>query len=175
MRRFELNDIITYPVKQKRQISKKQRAALARGRGLRMQKHLNIYAAEAEAKFHDPNAKFNRRKYINRVRYVSEAEGISLKEAHIELMHMSPYITAPENYAYQIQRAVNSDPALRAKLRKLISEGTGEKYINTSIDWSQFTYDTPSGALVATFGSKTINIKIVSGQHSEDPNFIEIY
>ncbi len=183
-----------YPKPKTTALSRAQQAALAKGRGFRTQSLLNKYYEEAKSRYIDTaNPMQTRRKYINELRYVSKAEGISIKEAHDVLMHTFPYISKEDNYKYQIFQYVDKN-----ELRRRIADATGQSYtvINkpgqmqgrvrvtgglslTNVE-NEFAYDPGSESLVGSFtnpstGQSTIiHIRIVEGQTSDSPNFVVI-
>lgn len=184
-----------YPQKSKRTLSRAQQSALAKGRGIRQQSLLNKYYMEAQRRFIDTeNPIQTRRAYINELRYVAKEEGISIKQAHDVLMHTFPYISKADNYKYQIFTYVDKN-----ELRRRIADATGAAYtvvtkagskqgqvrVQGGLDLTsmeeQFVYDPGSESLIGVFNnsttgqSTTIHIRIVEGQTSNEPNFVEIY
>lgn len=176
-------EITTPPEVPKRKATVKQKKALAKARGIRTQSMLNRFYDEAKRRFVGPEGEpiLSRRKYINRVRALAKRDNISIQKAQFELMHTFPYISKSDNYSYQIQRYVQSNPEKRALLRKMVAEAIGQNYTNTSVNWDLFIYEPAAESLSATLNNPktgavtTIHLKIVQGSNSDDPNFVEIY
>ena len=71
---------------------------------------MHRYAVEAESRYiktKEYTEDFSAEKYINRLRYSSEKEGITYKQAHVALMHTFPYTNKQDNYRYQIFQHVD--------------------------------------------------------------------
>lgn len=178
-----LFEITTPPQIPKKKATVKQKKALAKARGIRTQSMLNRFYNEAQKRFVGPEGEpmLSRRKYINRVRALAKRDNISIQKAHFELMHTFPYISKADNYSYQIQKYVQSNPEKRAELRKMVAEALNQSYVNTSVNWELFTYEPATESIAATFNNPqlgtitTIHLKIVQGSNSDDPNFVEIY
>lgn len=171
-----LFEITPQPQVPKRKATVKQKKALAKARGIRTQSMLNRFYNEAQKRFVGPEGEpmLSRRKYINRVRALAKRDNISIQKAQFELMHTFPYISKADNYSYQIQKYVQSNPEKRAELRKMVAEALDQNYVNTSVNWDLFVYDSSSEAITGTFNGTTISLRIVQGSNSDDPNFVQI-
>lgn len=160
------------PVIAKRKATEKQLKALAAGRAKREAQNLAKYAAEAESRYvktKDYTEDFNAQKYINRLKIAAESEHLTVGKVHKALMHTFPYTTKEDNYKYQIRTHVETQ-----KLRKLIADTAGQNYVNTSVNWEEFVYDSASEALVMSVGNTQILLKIEDSGNSSAPDFITI-
>lgn len=183
-------DITNPPIKPKRTPSAKQLKALAKSRGLRTQAMFNRMYNEALSKFRTEIPLKNgqvwqsemlpRRKFINRLRAISQRKGITIHQAYDIEIHSMAYMTPEDNYKYQIKRYVNGSPSEFAQLRKMISEAQGTTYTHTSVNWDLFVYDPGTKNLEMTVTNPTtgvptvICVRIVEGANSDTPNFVEI-
>ena len=172
----------------------KQLEALAKGRAYRQQNIMHRYAVEAESRYiktKEYTEDFSAEKYINRLRYSSEKEGITYKQAHVALMHTFPYTNKQDNYRYQIFQHVDWN-----ELKRRVAEATGNRYTTVTKEGSAklgqvrvmgMTKEEIEGAFVddspflmgvfinGESGEQTIiRLRIVEGTGSDNPNFVEI-
>ena len=183
-----------YRTKPKRTATAAQLEALARGRAYRQQQFINKYVAEAQSRYiktKEYTEEFDAAKYVNRLKYSSEREGITIKQAHVALMHTFPYTNKQDNYRYQIFQHVDWN-----ELKRRVADATGSKYTTVTKEGSSqlgqvrimgLTKDEIEASfvdsnmyLVAVFtneesgASTTIRLRLVEGTGSDDPNFVEI-
>lgn len=180
--------------KAKRAPTAKQLEALAKGRAYRQQNIMHRYALEAESRYiktKEYTEDFSAEKYINRLKYSSEEKGITYKQAHVALMHTFPYTSRSDNYKYQIFQHVDWN-----ELKRRVAEATGSKYTTVTKEGStklgqvrvmgmtkeeienSFFENLPfwTGIFInqETGAQTVINLRIVEGTGSDNPNFVEI-
>lgn len=191
---FEESAYYHYKTKPKKAPTAAQLEALARGRAYRQQQYIDRYVAEAQSRYiktKEFTEEFDAAKYVNRLRYSSEEQHITIKQAHMALMHTFPYTNKQDNYRYQIFQHVDWN-----ELKRRVAEATGNKYTVVKkhdsaqlglVRLSGLTREeiensfVDSGAyLVAVFVNNeegtntTIRLRLVEGTGSDDPNFVEI-
>lgn len=175
--------------KSHRQLTARQLENLERGRRIHQENILTRYFEEANRSFvGEENARLTKEKYIKKLQYTSEIENVSIRKAHEMIMHTFPYISKADNYKYQIFQYVDKN-----ELRLRVAMATGADYsidknmtvrVKGGFDYenvqNQFVYDPASESLLGVFvnantgDSTTIKIRIVEGENSNTPNFVEI-